>query len=107
MSASTSSGPGPNCEVDVMGQNPTNASQQAAPLFDLRTGDVARSHTSSAGIGSPDQAQEVTDAAAGVHRGARERGGMADGGTGTAAGGAGDRFPQHPVADEYGKVALL
>jgi hypothetical protein len=30
-------------------------------------------HASSAGIGSPDPAQEITDAAAGVHRGSARR----------------------------------
>jgi len=37
----------------------------------------SRSHESSTGIGSPDPAREMTDAAAGVHPGFRERGGVA------------------------------
>jgi len=41
--------------------------------------------------------REITDATAGVHRGAREYGGMAGGGAGAAAGGAGDRGRQRRV----------
>jgi hypothetical protein len=47
-----------------------------------------------AAIGSPRSAGEITDAAAGVHRGARERGGVAGGGAGAAAGDAGGRRPR-------------
>jgi hypothetical protein len=51
MSGSTSSGNAPNDKKDVMGQEETSAPQRTAPLFDLQTSDVARSHASSAGIG--------------------------------------------------------
>jgi hypothetical protein len=37
MSGSTSNGPWPNCEIDVMGQQRTTAPQQIAPWFDQQT----------------------------------------------------------------------
>src|ERR1700730_1432686 len=52
------------------------AAVQTAPWFDHQTSDVARSHASSAGIGCHETAGGMTDAAAGVHRGARKRGGV-------------------------------
>ena len=45
-----------------------------------------RSNASSAAIGCPQSAREITDAAARLHRGARQRGGVAAGSKGAAAG---------------------
>ena len=47
---------------------------------------------------SADQLQGMTDAAARVHCGARERGGVAAGDTGAAAGDAGGRVTQQRIA---------
>ena len=80
-----------------LGHNPTNAPKQTAPLFDHQSVDIARSPASSAGIGSPDPAREITDAAAGIYCGARECSGVAGGGAGAAADDAGGRVSKRLI----------
>ena len=55
MSGSTSSGPGPNCDNDVMGLERTHAPQQTARWLDEQTGDVARSLANGPAVRFPDQ----------------------------------------------------
>jgi hypothetical protein len=62
-----------------MGQEETSAPQQAAPLFDHQTSGKPRRSPFPCILGRdrlPDPAREITDATAGVHRRARERGGV-------------------------------
>jgi hypothetical protein len=55
MSGSSSSGPGPNCDNDVIGLERIHAPQQTYRWFDQQTSDVARSLANGPAVRSPDQ----------------------------------------------------
>jgi hypothetical protein len=96
-------------EWPVWGQVQTNAPQPNGPWFDHRIGgslDVARSFPTALAVGSPRSAGGITDAAAGVHCGARECGSVARGGAAAAGQDASVRFLSAESTDGYKKVTV-